>query len=63
MKNSKFTDLPRIQSVNEKEEKTTERSSVSTPEETSCDLSERSASVQKYEKEKSFSLEITWKIT
>jgi hypothetical protein len=61
--NSKFTDLPEMQSVNEEEEQTTERSSVSTPEETSCDLSERSASVQKYDKEKAFSLEITCKIT
>jgi hypothetical protein len=49
MKNSKFTDPPGIRSVTDEEEQTTERSSISTPEETSCDSSERSASVQKYE--------------
>jgi hypothetical protein len=48
MKDSFFIDQQGIRSLNEEEEHT-ERSSISTPEETSCDSSERSASVQKYE--------------
>jgi hypothetical protein len=44
----KFIDQPGVRTLTE-EEDTTERSSISTPEETSCDSSERSASVQKYE--------------
>lgn len=39
---------PVVRSLNE-EEDTTERSSVSTPDETSCDSSEKSISIQKYE--------------
>lgn len=41
---------PVVRSLNE-EEDTTERSSVSTPDETSCDSSEKSISIQKYEEE------------
>jgi hypothetical protein len=44
----KFIDQPGVRTLPE-EEDTTERSSISTPEETSCDSSEKSASVQKYE--------------
>lgn len=48
MNTFKFIDQPGLRSLTE-EEDTTERSSISTPEETSCDSSEKSASVQKYE--------------
>jgi hypothetical protein len=48
MNNFKFIDQQGVRNLNE-EEDTTERSSASTPEETSCDSSEKSASVQKYE--------------
>jgi hypothetical protein len=47
--NSKFIDQHGVRNLNEEEDQTTERSAISTPEETSCDSSERSASVQKYE--------------
>lgn len=45
-----LSDQPGVRTLTE-EEDTTERSSISTPEETSCDSSEKSASVQKYEEE------------
>ncbi|KAJ9596717.1 hypothetical protein L9F63_012259 [Diploptera punctata] len=46
-----ITDLPIVIQSSNDDEDTTERSSLSTPEETSCDSSEKSASIQKYEEE------------